>query len=78
VYVYMCTRTYLCMPSRVLLTLCMCYQLRIVSMPIGETCARVKSFNQDDSNSVIINYYQFGTANLRDYTMNELLTVRCL
>ncbi|KAK2169696.1 hypothetical protein NP493_1179g00008 [Ridgeia piscesae] len=51
-------------------------ELRIVSMPIGETCARVKSFNQDDSNSVIINYYQFGTANLRDYTMNELLTMR--
>ncbi|KAI0218007.1 Nardilysin [Lamellibrachia satsuma] len=51
-------------------------ELRIVSLPVGETCARIQSFNQDDSNSVIVNYYQFGTANLRDYTMNELLTMR--
>ncbi|KAL3267874.1 hypothetical protein HHI36_007015, partial [Cryptolaemus montrouzieri] len=48
-------------------------QFKIWELPKGEKCCRVKSLNQNDSNSFVSNYYQSGPYNLRDSIILELI-----
>ncbi|XP_045474818.1 nardilysin-like [Harmonia axyridis] len=48
-------------------------QFKIWELPQGEKCCRVQSFNQNDSNSIVTNYYQSGPFNLRESVILELI-----
>ncbi|KAK9890849.1 hypothetical protein WA026_012195 [Henosepilachna vigintioctopunctata] len=48
-------------------------QFKVWELPNGEKCCRVQSFNQNDSNSIVTNYYQAGPFNLKDSVILELL-----
>lgn len=47
--------------------------VRIRRVPIGQRCVFMKTFNDLDSNSVTVNYYQWGVANMMQYVRLELL-----
>lgn len=46
---------------------------QVLEVPNGEKCCRIESFNKNDSNSIITNYYQAGHFNLKDSVTLELL-----
>ncbi|KAK9498642.1 hypothetical protein O3M35_003228 [Rhynocoris fuscipes] len=48
-------------------------KILVYQLPLGEKCCRVKSFNYGDKNSLITNYYQYGPATIREYSLVELL-----
>lgn len=48
-------------------------QTVVAKFPIGEKCLYLQSFNKQDSNSVVENYYQVGTYSLRDTVISDLL-----
>lgn len=47
--------------------------VRIRRIPVGQKCIFMKTFNNLDNNSVTVNYYQWGTANMLQYVRLELL-----
>lgn len=47
--------------------------IRIRRIPIGQRCVFMKSLNNMDTNSVTVNYYQWGPANMHQYVCIELL-----
>lgn len=51
------------------------FQFRIVQLPVGEHCIRIWSFNKNDSNSIVTNYYQSGPFTIKDSVIIELLMV---
>lgn len=51
------------------------YQTRVMQLPLGEMCCRVKSFNKTDSNCVTTNYYQSGKATIRDVCIAEMVVM---
>ncbi|KAM8710478.1 hypothetical protein ACLKA7_017146 [Drosophila subpalustris] len=46
---------------------------RMVQIPLGEHYLRVKNLNEDDPNSLIVNYYQIGPATLKMEAMLDLV-----
>lgn len=48
-------------------------QLRVSQIPLGEHCCRVKSFNSEDPNSSITNYYQSGPIDIKSLCIVDLL-----
>lgn len=50
-------------------------QLRVIQIPIGTRCCRVKNFNPTDTNSVVTNYYQSGMGTVKISVIIELLIV---
>ncbi|KAL3267872.1 hypothetical protein HHI36_007013 [Cryptolaemus montrouzieri] len=48
-------------------------QFKVWELPKGEKCCRVQSFNQNDSNSFVTNYYQSGPFNMKDSVILELI-----
>lgn len=47
--------------------------LRVCQLPIGDYYCKVLSFNSEDVNSVVTNYYQSGPATIKDMCIVELL-----
>lgn len=47
-----------------------------VELPQGERCLRIKSFNKQDVNSIVTNYYQIGSFTTRKNLLIELILVR--
>lgn len=47
--------------------------VRIRRIPVGQKCVFMRSFNELDSNSVTVNYFQWGNANMMQYVKLELL-----
>ncbi|ELU04683.1 hypothetical protein CAPTEDRAFT_222953 [Capitella teleta] len=47
--------------------------LVVTEIPVGEAVLRVDGFNPQDENSIIVNYYQHGPANLHQYSLHNLL-----
>ncbi|KAK4875109.1 hypothetical protein RN001_011531 [Aquatica leii] len=45
----------------------------INQLPLGEHCCRVHSFNKENSNSIITNYYQCGKADIKNTVILELI-----
>ncbi|XP_034942176.1 nardilysin-like [Chelonus insularis] len=50
-------------------------QTRFLSLPSESTCCRLKNFNQMDSNSLVLNYYQINLKSISLYVMIELLAM---
>lgn len=50
-------------------------EVRVMSLPEGKYYCRVSSFNQEDGNSVVTNYYQSGPANIYKMCLMDLLIV---
>ena len=50
-------------------------QTRVMQIPHGEMCCRVKSFNEADTNCVTTNYYQSGKATIRDVCIAEMVVM---
>ncbi|KAK3915014.1 Nardilysin [Frankliniella fusca] len=50
-------------------------QTRVMQIPHGEMCCRVKSFNTADTNCVTTNYYQSGKATIRDVCIAEMVVM---
>lgn len=48
-------------------------ETRVMQIPHGEMCCRVKSFNKTDTNCVTTNYYQSGKATIRDVCIAEMI-----
>lgn len=48
-------------------------QLRVLQIPLGEHCCRVKSFNAEDPNTSITSYYQSGLINIKSLCIVDLL-----
>ncbi|EDO31509.1 predicted protein [Nematostella vectensis] len=48
-------------------------QIRVVQLPRGECICRIPGMNKEDSNSVVIHYYQYGAATVEDFARLELL-----
>ncbi|PNF37373.1 hypothetical protein B7P43_G17280 [Cryptotermes secundus] len=48
-------------------------QLRVMQIPLGEHCCRVKSFNSQDPNSSVTNYYQSGPISIKSLCIVDLL-----
>lgn len=46
---------------------------RMVQLPLGEHYLRVKNLNDDDPNTIIVNYYQVGPATLKMEAMLDLV-----
>jgi len=53
-------------------------QLRVLQIPLGEHCCRVKSFNAEDPNSSITSYYQSGPTDIQSLCIVDLLMVSLL
>lgn len=49
--------------------------MRVYELPTGGHCCKVKSFNEEDVNSIITNYYQTGPTNIQESVIIELLMV---
>ncbi|XP_065213732.1 nardilysin-like [Planococcus citri] len=47
--------------------------VRIRRIPVGQKCVFMKTFNELDSNSVTVNYFQWGNADISQYVKLELL-----
>uniref|UniRef100_A0A1Y1M428 Nardilysin n=2 Tax=Photinus pyralis TaxID=7054 RepID=A0A1Y1M428_PHOPY len=45
----------------------------INELPLGEHCCRIESINEDNSNSVITNYYQCGISHIKNTVILELI-----
>ncbi|PSN38436.1 Nardilysin [Blattella germanica] len=50
-------------------------EIRVLEVPLGEQCCRVNSFNTEDTNSTVTNYYQSGLFNLKNYCIVELIVM---
>lgn len=50
-------------------------KVRVYELPIGEYCCRAMSFNENDSNSIITNYYQSDIFSMKTNVILELLMV---
>nr|CAD7600575.1 unnamed protein product [Timema genevievae] len=48
-------------------------QMRVVKVPLGEIYSRIPSFNEEDSNSLITNYYQSEPGSIKNTCIIELL-----
>ncbi|XP_069674736.1 nardilysin isoform X2 [Periplaneta americana] len=48
-------------------------QLRVSQIPLGEQYFRVKSFNSEDTNSFVTNYYQSGPVDIKNSCIVDLL-----
>ncbi|KAK7789977.1 hypothetical protein R5R35_006809 [Gryllus longicercus] len=48
-------------------------ELRVCQLPVGEHYCKISSFNEEDVNSVVTNYYQSGLATIKDMCIVELL-----
>jgi hypothetical protein len=53
-------------------------QIQVTQIPLGEHCCRVKSFNSQDPNSSVTNYYQSGPISIKSLCIVELLMVNIL
>ncbi|CAH0554760.1 unnamed protein product [Brassicogethes aeneus] len=45
----------------------------VIEIPKGEHCCRIESFNKNDSNSIITNYYQSGPLTIKDNVILEII-----
>lgn len=52
---------------------CMIPDSRVMQIPLGNSYCRVASFNIEDHNSMIVNYYQLGPGNVKQHTLAELM-----
>nr|CAD7461213.1 unnamed protein product [Timema tahoe] len=50
-------------------------QMRVVQVPLGEIYSRIPSFNEEDSNSLITNYYQSEPGSIKITCIIELLMI---
>lgn len=50
-------------------------QFKVVQLPKGEKCCRIKGFNKNDTNSIITNYYQSGPFSIRSSVIIEIIMV---
>lgn len=48
-------------------------EIRVCQLPIGKKYCKVQSFNANDTNSDVTNYYQSGPGKIRDHCVGELL-----
>ncbi|KAJ9601642.1 hypothetical protein L9F63_000175, partial [Diploptera punctata] len=48
-------------------------EICVLELPLGEHCCRVKSFNAEDTNSIVTNYYQSGPFDIKSYCIVELI-----
>ncbi|XP_077981898.1 nardilysin-like [Glandiceps talaboti] len=51
-------------------------EIRVVQLPKDVQVCKIRNFNQEDSNSLITNYYQAGPGDLKLYTLIEWLAMR--
>ncbi|CAN7991917.1 unnamed protein product [Ixodes hexagonus] len=52
---------------------CMIPEARVMQIPCGNYYCRVASFNLEDRNSVIVNYYQLGPGDVSQHALVELM-----
>ncbi|XP_074028660.1 nardilysin isoform X2 [Leptinotarsa decemlineata] len=48
-------------------------RFRVAQIPLGEKCCRVEGFNSDDSNSIVVNYYQSAPFSIRASVIIDLI-----
>lgn len=58
------------------LSSCFHPEIRVIQLPASECICRVMSFNREDDNSVVTNYYQSGPASVEEYTKMELMLMK--
>ncbi|XP_073259534.1 nardilysin-like [Porites lutea] len=51
-------------------------EIRVIQLPESECICRVMSFNKEDDNTVVTNYYQSGPASVEEYTKMELMLMK--
>ena len=54
------------------------FKFRVSQIPRGESFCAIESFNKNDSNSVVTNYYQCGSYQIKDSVIIDLLMVKSL
>uniref|UniRef100_A0A131Z3S2 Metalloprotease n=1 Tax=Rhipicephalus appendiculatus TaxID=34631 RepID=A0A131Z3S2_RHIAP len=52
---------------------CMIPEYRVMQVPFGNQYCRVASFNIEDHNSMIVNYYQLGPGAIKQHALAELM-----
>ncbi|XP_074609078.1 nardilysin-like isoform X1 [Acropora palmata] len=51
-------------------------EIRVIQLPASECICRVMSFNKEDDNTIVTNYFQSGPASVEENTKMELMLMR--